>query len=250
MVNGNELARPSRRRRPKASEVVAEEIVNQIVDGDLPEGTRLPSEKEMLELFDVGRSTLRETLRILETRGVITIRSGRNGGPVVRRPRTTDLSEALTLLLQFDRATLVDVLFAREALEPVIAYAASSRITADEIEILREIVKNTGARSDEATFVRENQRFHSTLAEATRNPILQMVSDTLKSITDGGRIGVQYTPEYREAVIAAHLAIVDAVEAGDAELASRSMRTHLVDSERHWSSHHANLHSLAVRWIH
>lgn len=250
MEDGAEIALPATRRRTKAAEVVAEEIVNEIIDKALPDGTRLPPEKEMLVLLDVGRSTLREALRLLETRGVITIRSGRNGGPVVRKPRTTDLSEALTLLLQFEGSSLADVLYAREALEPVIALAAAEHITAEQVEILRATVDRIARTSDPATFVRENQRFHSTLAEAAHNPVLHMFSDTLKSITDGSRIGVQYTARYRRAVRDDHLAIIEALERGDGESAAAAMRAHLAASAAHWRSRSANLHDVEVRWIH
>jgi DNA-binding FadR family transcriptional regulator len=61
----------------KASVWLARDLVNFIVDGKLKEGTRLPPEAEMQNIFDVGRNTLRKALRLLETRGVITIRTGR-----------------------------------------------------------------------------------------------------------------------------------------------------------------------------
>src|SRR3954463_16835351 len=74
------------RRSPKACEVIARDLANYIVDNNLPEGAKLPVEKDMLETLGVGRTTLREALRLLETRGVLVIRAGPKGGPVVRHP--------------------------------------------------------------------------------------------------------------------------------------------------------------------
>src|SRR4051794_35691803 len=85
-----------RPRSPKTSERVARELVDHIVDNDLQEGTMLPNEKQLVEIFEVGRTTVREALRLLETRGAITIRPGPRGGPVVRRPRPDDLREGLS----------------------------------------------------------------------------------------------------------------------------------------------------------
>src|SRR6202044_2703439 len=82
----------SRRRNLKQSELIAQYLASYIVDSDLPPGTTLPPEREMVQSLAIGRTTLREALRLLETRGVITIRSGRHGGPVVRRPDPRDLS--------------------------------------------------------------------------------------------------------------------------------------------------------------
>jgi len=87
-----------RRRQPKTSERIARDIASHIVDNKLAPGTMLPTEREMIESMGVGRTTLREALRLLETRGVLTIKSGPRGGPVVRRPRPSDLSEALTCI--------------------------------------------------------------------------------------------------------------------------------------------------------
>lgn len=242
------LVHSNSRRRPKTSELLAGEIVNQIISNGYEDGTRLPSEREMLEIFDVGRSTLREALRLLEARGVITMRAGRNGGPIVRHPASTDLSEALTLLLQFEGSSVADVLAAREALEPAVTHVAAAKITPEQLQVLRETVELIAENGDAATFVRENQRFHSTLAEAADNPVLRTFSDTLKAITDGSRAGVKYTQRYRKSVVDAHLAIIEALERGDGETAAACMHDHLADSARHWRSKRSDLHMMEVRW--
>jgi DNA-binding FadR family transcriptional regulator len=84
------------------SEIVARQISQQFIADGLAEGTRLPPEKAMVDRYQVGRGTLREALRLLENRGVLSIKTGRDGGPVVRRPRPSDLGEAINLILRFD----------------------------------------------------------------------------------------------------------------------------------------------------
>src|ERR1700733_13663454 len=74
-------------RIPKTSERIAHALASCIVDQGFSEGALLPTEREMVATFRVGRTTLREALRLLETRGVLTIRPGPQGGPVVRRPK-------------------------------------------------------------------------------------------------------------------------------------------------------------------
>src|SRR5262245_10166373 len=101
------------RRAPKTSVLLAVDLVNHIVAEDYPEGTILAHEKEMADQLGVGRATVREALRLLESRGVVRIRSGPNGGPVVRRPRPADYAGALELALQFEHATVADVVRAR-----------------------------------------------------------------------------------------------------------------------------------------
>src|SRR5215204_5074996 len=84
------------RRVDKVSEVVAREILSEITEQDLQPGAKLGPESEMLERYDIGRSSLREALRILEVYGVITIKPGPGGGPVVRRLSSRDFAHLMT----------------------------------------------------------------------------------------------------------------------------------------------------------
>lgn len=240
-----------RRRNPKASERIARDLASQIVDANLPPGTMLPTEKDMVEALGVGRTTLREALRLLETRGVITIRSGPRGGPVVRRPRPGDLGEALTLILQFEGASLSDVLEAREALEPMVARLAAERITDAQLTVLDSTVTAMlDDLGDHDLFLRENARFHSTVAEATGNVVLRVFQETLKSIADGAILGVEYTRNRRKAVAEAHVRIIDALRAHDPAAAEKAMHVHLDEAGRYWHRKYGSLVSRPVHWVH
>ena len=238
------------KRIPKTSERIARQLVNYIVDHDLVEGTMLPTEKDLVGTLGVGRTTLREALRLLETRGVITIRPGPGGGPVVRRPRPDDLGEGLTLFLQFAGGSLNDVLEAREALEPMIARLAAERITPEQIEVLEQTIEamrdNTG---NHHLFLRENRRFHEVIAEATGSVILRTFNDTLKSIADGAQVGVEYSARRHAAVAQAHQVIVDALRKGDTDAAEKAMLAHIGEAGDYWRRKYADLTSAPVRWI-
>ncbi len=238
------------RRSRKTSEIVAREIVQHILDNDLPEGTRLATEQEMLQSLNVGRASLREALRQLETSGVLTIRTGRVGGPVVRRPRMDDLSSALTLLLQFEKASLHDVLNAREALEPMLSRLAAERINIEQLEVLRESISAIlDNPSDYSVFRKNNQMFHGIIAEASGNIALEAFANTLKSINDGAIIGVKYSSGRCKATAEYHERILRALESGDAEEAERSMREHLAAAGRFWKSKYADLFDTPVHWV-
>ena len=77
---------PSTSRRPKAHERVANILRDRIVTGELAAGDRLPPEDELTTQFGIARTTLREALRVLESQGLLLIRRGRGGGPVVTHP--------------------------------------------------------------------------------------------------------------------------------------------------------------------
>lgn len=235
----------------KTSERVARDLVNHIVENDLAEGTKLPNEKQLVEAFEVGRTTLREALRLLETRGVITVRPGPGGGPIVRRPRGDDLREGLTLILQFSGGSLKDVLDARTALEPMMARLAAECITDEQLdELSASVQRMRDGSGDHEIFLSENQFFHTTIADLTGSGVLRAFNDTLKSIADGVVVGVEYTTRRRLAVATAHEKVVDALRTRDPDAAAEAMRTHVGEAGDFWKRKYPELISRPVRWVH
>src|SRR5258706_14653274 len=100
----------AKRKSRKMAEVIAREIVADIIRRDLEPGTRLPGEVEMMGHFDVSRFTLREALRLLEVQGVVTVRRGPGGGPVVAGMTARDFVDPMSLHLQMARATYGELL--------------------------------------------------------------------------------------------------------------------------------------------
>ncbi|GAA3237592.1 hypothetical protein GCM10017691_36930 [Pseudonocardia petroleophila] len=236
------------RRSPKISEVIARELASQIVNQKLPAGSVLPTEKEMIESFDVGRSTIREALRLLETRSVITLRPGPGGGPVVRRPRPEDLGEALTLILQFEDASLDDVMEARRAIEPMIARLAAARISDAELDTMEATIGVILDDPRPEVFQEQNRIFHSTLSKAARSVVLQVFVESLSSVADGVAGGVTYTARRYVAAAHAHTRIIEALRAHDGDLAEKMMRDHLDEADAYWHKKHKNLVSRPVVW--
>ena len=222
------------KRSLKASERLAREIARTIVDGDLDEGDRLPHERDMLEQLDVGRATLREALRLLESWGLVTIRTGPGGGPVVRRPQPQDFADQLSLMLHFHQFTLADVSDARLALEPQVARLAAEKISKAEIDALKKTIDVMREHlDDEDVFFEQNRIFHSTIADASGSRIIQIFQDSLKEIGEGASAGVQYSAPQFQVILDSHSRIVDALEAGDPDLASREMYSHLNEGRRY-----------------
>jgi GntR family transcriptional regulator, transcriptional repressor for pyruvate dehydrogenase complex len=242
------MSLPSMEPAHKTSVRLARELANYISDNRIPEGTRLPAEVEMARTFGVGRTTLREALRLLELRGVINIRVGRGGGPVVREPHTTDLAEGLALVLQFQRATLGDVVDARLMLEPAAARQAASKATAEMLQDLRATVDAMLSEPDPRTLSRENSRFHSLIASTLGNPVVSVYIDCLKHVHDGRPSGIEYAPKHIQAVARAHLAIIQALESGDPDASEAAMRKHLEDTKAYWTRKYGDLYHRPLRW--
>ena len=228
---------------------MADDLAGHILATGMKEGDVLPNEREMTERFGIGRGTLREALRLLENQGVITIRPGPGGGPVVRRPRPGDLAGTMTLLLQFLDVPFAQVVRAREVIEPLLVRQAAARATPSHLVALQSTVDLMRAEvEDQATFVRENSIFHALLAEMAGNAVLEMVAETLRNIT--AEFGVViYRSDTRAAVAQAHQRIVDALRAGDPDTAGREAGADMAEFRRYVESRFPQLLDQPVRWV-
>jgi GntR family transcriptional regulator, transcriptional repressor for pyruvate dehydrogenase complex len=236
-------------RSPKVSELLARQIVEQIIGQGLPEGTALLPEKAMMEKYGLGRSTVREAMRLLETRGVIDIRQGIQGGPVVRTPRPSDLSGSMSLVLAFNGATLADLVTARYSLEPVCVRLAADTITAEDIAELRDTVAKMKANiNDQAEFRRQSERFHAVVVSAAANPVMLTMLMSIRGISDSMTERIDYTVRRRNVIMRAHARIIDALEAHDVDEAQAQMSEHLDEACRFWKKSYGALYSQKVTW--
>src|SRR6202020_1199423 len=100
---------------PKASDVLAREIRERILSGELVEGTALPAERELVKQTQMSRATVREALRILEVQNLIRVRAGRAGGAFVQRPSTKSMANSVSMMIRGQRIRLADLMETREA---------------------------------------------------------------------------------------------------------------------------------------
>jgi DNA-binding FadR family transcriptional regulator len=237
------------RRELKTSERIARALVDVIVDQELPEGAKLPTERELMDTYEVGRATLREAMRLLEIRSVVTIRPGVGGGPMVRRPRAEDLHESLALILNFAGATLQDVFEARASLEPTIALLAAERSARERIDDLVFSVQAMRRSEDPRTFVQENRRFHGVLAAATGSVVLWIFHEALQCVAQGASVGSEFTAARRRAVALEHQQIADAIVDHDGQAAEAAMRAHLTQSGTFWKGEYPQLWTKRLEWL-
>src|SRR5947209_1787797 len=113
------------RRTEKVAAVLARQIVRDIADRKLPPGTPLEPEGAMVERYQISRASLREALRILETQGLIAIKPGPGGGPIVSDVDSRDFGRMSTLYYQVLGVRFREVVEARLIIEPVMAKLAA-----------------------------------------------------------------------------------------------------------------------------
>lgn len=234
---------------PKRAEITAQRIVRKIREDGLKPGDPLPIESEMYETLGVGRSTLREALRILEQQGVITIRPGRGGGPAVASPDSRHLASTLALMMQFSETPFRSVLQTREQIEPIAAALCAQNRDDRVLDGLRQSVDAMQANlADEEKFLYENHRFHELIAEGSQNPLITYFLNSLDWIIDGARLGVTYSRASRKHVAAVHDEICEAIDDGDDERAREIMTRHMSETRGYLERKYPKVLDQVLTW--
>jgi GntR family transcriptional regulator, transcriptional repressor for pyruvate dehydrogenase complex len=210
---------------------VEERIRTAILSGELPPGSRLPSEAELARQFDVSRNTVREALGGLVTMKLITKVPGSGGGSFVQsvdhHALTKSVGESVGSLLALGRIEFAEVDLARQFLEvPVARLAAKNRTDADLEAIHANIDRQKVTTYDDPSIVELDTVFHSAVAAASRNRVLSSLVVALHSQLAPVRF-LHMSPEVGRNGVLQHQAIAAALDRGDQEEAGEAMLRHL-----------------------
>jgi GntR family transcriptional regulator, transcriptional repressor for pyruvate dehydrogenase complex len=242
-VNSANALRPT-----KTAVIVAHALAERVAS--LAPGDLLPPERELIAELHVGRNTLREALRLLEVQGVVTVKTGARGGPVVSRPDHRPLADTLSVFLQAAEAAYIEVVRARRVIEADMAWLAAEHGSDEDIAAIREsAVRMESLLDDEAKFFDENLRFHHACAVAAHNSVLQVFHSSLKAVSDGHIIGISYSARRRAAILAAHRRVLEAIEARDAEASHQAMDDHMLEFEEYLKRRYPEILSRRIRWL-
>jgi GntR family transcriptional regulator, transcriptional repressor for pyruvate dehydrogenase complex len=212
----------------KSYQALAEHLRERILSGSIPEGSPLPNERELGDSTGLSRGSVREALRMLEVEGLLSIKTGRNGGGTIRLPDTGGVSRALGAYVRGQQINFDAVLEAREALEPALASLAATHRTPDDIAAIAEAARELSeAGEDTARFIAANTQWHWAVAQASQNRLLISVVAALSDLLHQSNLENFVSPEVRRAVIRAHAGIENAIRAGDADAAHRRMARHV-----------------------
>jgi DNA-binding FadR family transcriptional regulator len=236
-------------RPQKTALIVAKRVVDDIYRGGQTVGDRLPPERVMLEHYGVGRGTLREALRFLELQGVLTLKPGPGGGPVIEKPDATYLANGLVLLLQFSESPFSMIVEARGDLEPVMARHAASRMKKDGLERLGNSVEQMRENlANREIFLATNREFHELIAWGSGNAMYGFLIDALVDIVDGTHMGVDYPEQRRKAILGAHERILSALEAHDGDSSFAAMDEHMGEFVRYMQRRYSDVLHQTVTW--
>jgi GntR family transcriptional repressor for pyruvate dehydrogenase complex len=241
-ANGNQ-------RPPKAAMLVAQRIMRDVVAGALKPGDKLLPERTMLERYQTGRATIREALRLLEFQGVIALKPGPGGGPVLQNPDASHLGSTLVLLLQLKQAPFRSIVEVRSALEPMTSRLAAERMSDEALGELGETIDQMrGHLGNQDVFLEANKRFHDIIAWSSGNALFGYIIDSVLGIMDGTIIGIDYPAPRRAAIIKAHDEIYQALRARDPDASELRMREHIEAYERYAKRKFPEVLDEVIRW--
>ncbi|MBY6412595.1 FadR family transcriptional regulator [Rhodococcus sp. BP-252] len=236
-------------RAPKAAMVIAQQIIRDTLRQGLTAGDLLPPEKAMLEKYQIGRGTLREALRLLEFQGVIALKPGPKGGPVLLDPDASHLASTVILLMQLKNAPFKAIAEARVAMEPMISRLAAERISDESLVQLGGTIDTMReSLDDQYVFLEANKQFHDIIAWSSGNPLFGYIVDSLLGIMDGTIIGIDYPAPRRSAIITAHQSIYDSLLVRDPDLSQDRMAKHINEYVRYAERKFPDVMGSVIQW--
>ncbi len=209
------------------TDVAIEKIKDMILSGTLKPGDRLPKEPVLAAELGLSRNSLREAVKALSLLNVLDVRQG--DGTYVSSLETPLLLEALTFILDLHRDESVLELFqVRAILEPAAAALAAQLMDDQQVSELRELLAELGDNPTIDELVANDLEFHRRIAAAAGNSLLCSLIESLSGRTARARIWRGLTQESAvERTMAEHTAILDALDAGDAETARAWATVHI-----------------------
>lgn len=212
------------RRSFKKSESVAMEIVHDIMARGLDTGDRLPLEAAMLDEYRVSRASLREALRLLEVQGLISIKPGPGGGPVVGTVDARNLARTMSLYFHLAGLKYGDIFTTQETLEPICAELAAHH--PDRLERMRPFFSAKTAPHEGAEYHATTADFHGTVYELAGNGVLSLLTQSVTTIITSHIVSTMDPVELHGSILEEHAQIARAIGAGHGAKAARMTREH------------------------
>ncbi|MEP7349576.1 MAG: GntR family transcriptional regulator [Sphingorhabdus sp.] len=233
-------------RVPKTAELVARQIRNAIVRGEIVDGGTLPAEAHLIAEFEVSRPTIREAIRILESEGLLRVARGARGGAMIKSPDYEMVARAAGITLQAQGTTIGDLYEMRTLIEPPAARLVAERNSVEGARVLRAHLETEWAlvkdRFAESQAIAE---FHRLMLEQSGNQTLIMIAHALQNLVEKHLELAQHSEPSKDMValekrtrfgLKSHAKLIDLIEKGDGEGAQLHWHAHMVAAGKIWLS--------------
>lgn len=213
----------------RVSKQIAEQIRNLILEGNLKLGDKLPSERELSKIIGVGRLSLREGLRILESAGILETKYGVSSGTYVSQISAENLIEKFSDILKLSHITIDQLTEARLEISLINLKYFIERGSEEDIRKLEDCIKETESLFKSGIPTREkNIFFHQLIAQGSNNPIFILLHNSLLDILRQFLSKFSSPPEHSKKVLENHKRILKYLKEKNFEKASSAMRNHLI----------------------
>lgn len=225
---------------PRAFEEIAAQLRERLSQGRLKVGERLPPEKVLAEQLGVSRNTIREALRLLEYAGLLELRKGSGGGAFVRAGDGGTIVTSMLDMYRLGAIVAEDLTEARIWIGSIAVRVACERATEEDIRALQDNVAQAERALDEADFFTQAEillDFHRLLALATKNKIMEIVTEAVTHATLHfiRAIGPYPTRD----ILPSRKRLLRDIAARDSAAAVAEMEKHLRRVHRYYLARHA-----------
>jgi DNA-binding FadR family transcriptional regulator len=227
----------SRVRSAGVGDGILEHIRLRLNAGELVPGDKLPSERDLAEQLGVSRNAVRESLRVLEASGVLTIRKGHTGGAFISNGDLSANVSGLGDVLRLRGGQVSEIAEARLWIGEVVVRAACERRTPLNLEKLwknLELVERTLEAGDLTGGLAVAAEFHVILAECSQNSLLVLMTETIMGIAS--QFASDFGIDAGEFALDERRSIVNAIEARTIPRAITAMKAHLNDVHSRYRS--------------
>ena len=218
----------------QAHERIVTQIKNAIFDKKLQPGERLPSERELAEVFKTSRVTVRAAILTLKNGGLVYVRKGKGGGTFVADDiGETEISELLEDIIKWKNISIHNIIEVRGIIEPQVAYMAAKNATDHDIEkIWTTIAELEYFFKMKTKFQSSDENFHRALAAAAKNPLLSVFQASLIDVLFKFIYNINWQEEHKKNILFHHRRIAETVAQRNPEGAREAMLGHLADMQR------------------
>jgi GntR family transcriptional repressor for pyruvate dehydrogenase complex len=231
-------------RRVKVYEEISQQIEKLIHSGKLKPGDKLPTERELSEIFKVSRHSVREAIRVLEKSNLINSVAGSGTYVALQEHQEAANSIAAYLLEKTDE--LAEIFELRRIIEPQVAGLAASNATAADITQLKQLLEENEAfivagDPDPRILAQIDTRLHTMIAGAAHNSIIFKIIERLNNLFFETRQEGFQSPHRAKIAAKGHAEVIGAIIQGDAKRATKAMVRHLKDVEKTTIKHLVSL---------
>ncbi len=200
-------------------------LEERLVAGEWPPGSRMPSERVLAQQYTVSRPVIREALRSLQERGLISVAAGR--GSFVRQIRPTSDGGDPLLLVRRGEVTARHLVVARAMLEGQAAALAAEHRSEDDLADMRRILDALDHQSALSARADLDVAFHEAIAIASRNPVIQIMFGSIRPLTHGVMLRSLTDRAVTGAALPLHNVILEAIASKNPDAARVAMTEHI-----------------------